>query len=353
MNSQSLAAELRLLNRVVPSKPAIAILSHALLSSDDGGISFYATDMEVALSGPCAGAVLEPGETAVPVEKLLQMVEQFPDDDVELESEGKHLHVSCGGFSSKLNALPVEDFPSPPEVDGDSTEIDAAALRNLIAKTRHALNASGSKHVLKGALLTFVGEAAAMVATDGRRLALATAARTGADVDLVIPAKALDVLSGGAEQGPITITLGSRHLFFASGGRLLTSRKLEGKFPAYESFLPRDNDATIQLDNARTTAALKRVILTAVETSAIALLIKDNTMLMTSASAGIGSAKEGVVVAYEGPPLKVHINGPYMLDFLQAAEGQTITLTLKTVGGQSALLTDGDHLGVISLMRTK
>lgn len=354
VNSQNLAAELRLLNKVVPTKPAIAILSHALLvAGDDGEISFHATDMEVALTGPCAGKVEEPGSTAVPVEKLLQMVEQFPDDSVTLEASGQHLHVECGDFSSKLNALPVEDFPTLPSFDGTSTTIDAGTLRSLIAKTRHALNASGTKHVLKGSLLTFVGETVAMVTTDGRRLALATAARQGEDLDVVVPAKALDVLSGGSDEGEMTLTSGPRHLFFASGGRLLTSRKLEGKFPAYQSFVPTDNDAIVYLDRNRTAAALKRVTLTAVETSAVYLQIQDNRMTLSSASAGIGSAKEGVNVSYEGPPLKAYINGTFMLDFLAAANGQQVTLALKSDGGPSAIMNDGDHLGVISLMRTK
>ena len=349
VNSQILAAELRLLNRVVPTKPAVAILSHALLRADEDGVSFYATDLEVALSGSCAGRVDAPGQAAVPVAKLLQMVEQFADGDVELTSGGNQLGVRCGAFSSKLQALPVDDFPMQPEVAGQVVEIDAASLRQLIGKTRHAINASGTKHVLKGALLTFVGDAVAMVATDGQRLSLATAGRKGEDLDVVVPAKALDALAAGAEEGTVTLTVGDRHLFFALGGRQLTSRKLEGRFPAYDRIIPRDNDQLIDVDRAAWIAALRRVVLTAEETSAVYLALTPGWMRMTSASVGIGSSGEDVEVRYDGE-LKACVNGPYLLDFLNAAAGASVTMALKDADGH-VLLTDGDHLGVVALMR--
>ncbi len=353
INSQVLAAELRLLNRVVPTKPAIAILSHALLSAGLEGIAFHATDMEVALTGPCQGIVEEAGQTAVPVAKLLQMVEQFAEGDVTLHGTGQSLAVRCGAFSSKLQAMPVDDFPMQPEVKGAAVQLDAAGLRTLIAKTRHAINAAGAKHALKGALLTFVGGNVAMVATDGQRLALATTTRQGEDLDVVVPVKALDVLAGGAEEGALELTVGDRHLFFASGGRLLTSRRLEGKFPSYERIIPSEevNRLKVQADKHALSAALRRVILTAEETEAVFMHFASGSVTLASASVGIGSANEGVAVLYEGEAFKACVNGAYLLDFLNAASGSQVTLALAGPMG-SLLATDGDHLGVIALMRT-
>ena len=351
INSQELAAELRLLNKVVPTKPTIAILSHALLTATDA-ISLYATDLGMALTSPCPGRVDEPGQAAVPVAKLLSMVEQFADSDVLLTSDGRQIGVSCGAFRGKLQALPTEDFPTQPEVDGTEVTLDASALRSLIAKTRHAMNASGNTRVLKGALLTFVGDVVALVATDGQRLSLATASRAGADLDVVVPAQTLDVLASGRDEGDLTLTVGARHLFFALGGRLLTSRRLEGKFPAYDRIIPRDNALTVEADRHALTAALRRVVLTAEETEAVYLSLAPGLLNMSSASVGIGSANEEVAVGYDGPALKACVNGRFLLDFLNAAQGATVTLALKDEKG-SLLLTDGDHLGVIAMMRQK
>lgn len=351
INSQELAAELRLLNKVVPTKPTLAILSHALIQAEEQGIVLHATDLEMALTSPCPGRVDMPGHAAVPVAKLLAMVEQFADADVLLTSDGKQVGVSCESFRGRLQAMPTEDFPTKPTVEGTTVSIEASALRGLIAKTRHALNASGAKHMLKGALLTFVGDAVAMVTTDGQRLSLATTPRSGVDLDIIIPAKTLDVLAGSAEGG-MEVTVGARHLFFALKGRLLTSRMLEGKFPAYDRIIPRDNTITIQAERTTLAAALRRVVLTAEETQAVYLNLIPGWMRMSSASVGIGSASEDVAIGYEGPELKVCVNGAYLLDFLNAASGASVTLALKDERG-SLLMTDGDHLGIVALMRAK
>lgn len=351
VNSQNLAAELRQLNKIVPSKPAIAILSHTLVTAAEG-ITFHATDMEVAMTSPCVGHVDEPGSAAIPVGKLLQMVEQFPDADVNIAVDDKHVTIKCEAFASRLQTLPVEDFPTQPVVEGVTSSIAAPTLRDLIAKTRHAINATGTKHLLKGALLTFVGETVAMVTTDGKRLALATASRAGIDMDVVIPVKALDVLAGGTYEGDIELMIGNRHLFFSYKDCLLTSRKLEGTFPAYNGIIPRDNTNVVQVDRHDLCATMRRVVLTAEETSAVCITLSEGLMSLSSASIGIGSATEDLAVGYAGPPLKVYINGPYLLDFLNAASGQSLTIAFKD-GKGSALLTDGNHLGVVSLMRSR
>ena len=349
VNSQDLAAELRRLNKIVPTKASIPILSHALMTADEGGITFYATDLELSLSGACRGRVEESGIVAFPVAKLLAMVEQFPDSDVILTANDVVFAVRCGKFSSRLQAMPTEDFPTPPEINGTTVLIDAADLRNLIDKTRHAI--SDTKHILKGALLSFVDASVAMVATDGQRLALATAARAGIDVDVIIPTKTLDVLASGSDSCDIEVTVGDRHLFFAFNGRLLTSRKLEGRFPSYDRIIPRSNEKKITIDRNAWVASLRRVLLTAEETEAVFIAFEADQMTMSSKSAGIGASTETLDVGYEGAAMQICAKGTYLLDFLAAATSPAMTLALGDTNGH-ALLESGDHLGVIALMKT-
>lgn len=351
LNSQHLAAELRLLAKIVPAKPAVAILSHALLTASDGELQFYATDLEVALGTRCAASVDLPGETTLPVAKLLQIAEQLPDDDVSIEVEKAQATIRCGAFTSRLRALPVDDFPEPPQPEGQGTVLDAAALRLLIDRTRHATSAAATKYVLKGSLLACAGGVAAMVATEGKRLALATVSIAGPDLSLVIPAKALDVIAGGVEQGDVQVTVGDRHLFFAYDRRLLTSRKLDGEFPAYRRIIPTENNLKVSVNRSMLAAALRRVVLAAEENGAVYFDVAPGQLEITAASVGVGSANETVPVNYDGQPLKVCINGNYVLDFLNAASEETVTLALKDAKA-AALLTAGvDHVGVIMLMR--
>lgn len=350
VNSQALATELRLINKIVPTKPAIAILSHALLRVDDK-LNLYATDLEVGLSTDCVARVQVPGTTVLPVAKFLAIVEQFPDADVELTLDKHQVIVRCGAFTSRLSVPSTKDFPEPPVVEGTSSVLDAAALGVLMARTRYAVTANGSKFVLKGALLTLSGSVAAMVATDSKRLAIATMSRTGVDQRVIVPAKTLDVLAGHVGSGDVEVTVGPRHLFFSVGGRLLTSRTIDGVYPKYERIIPRDNDKSILIDRSLLASALRRVVLAADANGAVLFSVTPGNVELSSSSAEVGSANEAVRVEYDGPPLKVIANGGYVLDFLAAASGQIVTMALKDANSP-ALLTDGDsHVAVIMLMR--
>lgn len=350
VNSQVLATELRLLNKIVPTKPAIAILSHALFRAEDV-LKLYATDLEVALGTECSARIEQPGRVALPVAKFLSLVEQFPNADVRIEAAKAQVLVTCGAFKSKLQAMPVADFPEPPQVEGTATSIDAAALRQLIDRVRYAVSPTSSRFVLQGALLTLAGPVAAMAATDGKRLSLATAGRTGPDQRVIVPMKTLDILAGQSESGDVQLTVGERHLFFSVGGRLLTSRTIDGQFPAYERIIPRDNDKSFAVDVQQLAAALRRIVLVAEGNCATYLAIGRDALELSTQSAEVGSAQEVVRAAYDGPPLRFCVNGGYVLDFLNAAQGQTVTMSVKDANG-SMLLTDGDsYVGVVMLMR--
>jgi DNA polymerase-3 subunit beta len=224
-------------------------------------------------------------------------------------------------------------------------------FRAMIAKTRYAVAAGGSFTVLKGALLTLAGPVAAMAATDSKRLALATMQREGADHRVIVPAKALDMLAQGAEDGDVEMIVDPRHLFFKVGGRNLISRTIDGDFPKYERIIPREQKKHATIDKLAFAAALRRVELIAEDTQAVYFAIEPGNLTLSAQSAAVGSAVEGLRVLYEGEPLKVCMNGRYVLDFLEAAQGASIVMSLDD-DRKPALFADGtDHVAVVMLIR--
>lgn len=351
VNSQRLATELRLLNKVVPSKPAIAILSHALLSADDHGFNLYATDMEIALSTDCQATITMPGQTALPVARLLSLVEQFPDDDVSIAADGAKVLVSCGAFKSRLQALPTRDFPRPAQLDGETSSLDGPAFRRMIDRTRYAINATAQKFIMQGALLQLSGGVAAMVATDGKRLAMATSGRTGPDARVVVPIKTLDMLAS-SDANDVKMFIGTKHLFFELGGRLLTTRTMTGEFPKYERIIPRDNGNIATITKGALTSALRRIVLVAEDNRAVYFSFSAGKLELTAQSAEVGAAVEALAVEYDGTSLKVCVNGSFVLDFLGAAQGGTVEFKLRDANSAMLMLDGDDHVGVVMLMKS-
>lgn len=351
VNSQLLAQELRLLAKIAPEKPAIAILSNILLQAGDE-LHLTATNLEVGLHTECQASVSVPGAITLPAKKMLDLLEQLPNADVKIMLDRSHVFITCGAFKSRLQTMPADDFPTLPTVDGQVTPLPAVALRTLIDRTRYAIAEKSNKYTLDGSLLSLVDGVMAMVATDGKRLSLATATRpSGPASSLIIPSKTLDILLAFLTDDDVEFSQTDRHLFFQVGHRVLFSRMLDGKFPGYEAIIPRENTNVAVVERAPLMAALKRVLLMSEENQAVNFRFSQGSLSLTTSSAIIGEADESVFANYNHSDLKVCVNGTFILDFLTAAIGQTVTISMKDATS-AMLLADGDSfINVAMVMR--
>lgn len=349
VNSQILAQELRAVNRVTPAKPAIPILTHVLIRAADQKAIFWSTDLEVGLSTECASTVTVPGAVALPAKRLLDMVEQFTNADVHIVQDTTSIQIQCGGYKSRLQAMPTADFPVEPVVEGAVSVFSADALHAVIGQTKYAISDKSTKYVLDGALLSLTPTGAYMVTTDGKRLAVATMAYAGVKWEGVLPSKTLDALTSFGE-GDIEFSCGPRHTFFRCADQRLTSRMLDGKFPAWNSMVPKSMPYKMVLARDVFTAALRRVGIVSDQGAAVTFTLSATELVMTSQSAEIGDAAETVPTRYDGPSMTCTINNTYVLDFLNAAKGDEIVVAIRDAVSP-LLVSDGNtFLNVILLM---
>lgn len=351
VNSQLLAQELRLLAKIAPEKPAIAILSNVLLQAGDE-LHLTATNLEVGLHTECPASVALQGAVTLPAKKMLDLLEQLPNADVKIMLDRHHVFITCGAFKSRIQTMPADDFPVLPTVDGQVTTLPAIALRSLITRTQYAIAEKSSKYTLDGSLLSLIDGVMAMVTTDGKRLSLSTSPRPpGPTGSLVIPSKTLEILLAYLSDDNVEFSQTDRHLFFQVGQRVLFSQMLDGKFPAYEAIIPRDNTNVAVVERSTLMAALKRVLLMSEDNKAVFFAFTQGACSLSSSSATLGEADEAVSLKYTGNDLRVCVNGEFVLDFLSAAIGQTVTIAMKDQTS-AMLLTDGnDFMNVVMVMR--
>lgn len=353
INSQAFAQELRLVNKIVAAKPVLPILTNVLLRAEEQELKFYATDLNVGLETTCSATVLEAGVVTLPAKKLLDLVEQLPDSDVKITARGSQVTLTSGTFASRLQAMSAGDFPSPPAVQGETVALNAAMFCAMIAKVKHAISTKPTKQIIDGVLFILTETTTALVATDGRRLALTTMARAeGNAVKTIIPSKTLDVLATEFTSGSIVFSQSDHHLFFVNNERVLVSRMLEGKFPQYERIIPKTHDKKATITRSSLMATLKRVGLMADQNQAVFCSFAPQSLVLTASSNEVGDAHEQLAISYDGPQLKVCVNYTYLLDFLQAASNPSMTVEFKDATSP-LLLTDGhDYINVLMLLRS-
>jgi len=353
VNTQILAQELKLLEKIAASKPTIAVLGNVLLRADDL-LYLYATDAEIGLSTSVSAFIAAKGSTTLPAKKFLAIVDQMPDADVRITLEGTVVHLQCGSFKSRLQSLPPQDFPAMPAMEGTMIEVPAPMFQSLIDKVRYAISEKGERPELSGALLTVQEGNLSMVATDGKRLAVAriVGGFNGDVISALIPSKTLDIINGLTTDKNITFSRGERLLFFQMGPRLMFSRQVDGRYPAYERIIPKEHDKTVTVSRQTLASALRRVGLVADETQhAMDLHFTNGSVAIRSSSAQVGDADETVSTAYEGEDISVMLNWKMLLQFLEAAVGKSVNIQMKTPQ-HALLLTDGENfLNVLSVIR--
>lgn len=340
-----LLRELQLFQGIVERKNTIPILANILVEAEDDGntVAFTATDLEVGLRSRCPATAVKGGALTLPAKKLFEIIRALPDTKVRLsESSGGAVHLEADRFNSRIQALPRDDFPALPEPPGKkAATLPGGALSEMVSKTQFAITGEDTRFFLNGALLILTSKTMDLVATDGHRLALASAPREADDDDRVIlPRKTLWELARllGDDPGDVTYERGDNHLFFDVGGRQLVSRMIDAQFPAYERVIPEGNDKKIEFERDRLTSAIRRVALLSSERSqAIKIQIDAGKVEITSSSPEVGEASEVIPVEYEDQATAISFNASYVLDFLSAVGTDSIALDFKDDVSQAVL----------------
>ena len=340
-----LLKELSLLQGIVERKNTIPILANVLLEATKDSVSLLATDLDVGLRSRCEASVSKPGSMTLPAKKLFEIVGALPDTEIRISEDkgGKSVTVAADRFESRMQTLPVSEFPTPPSDAGAAEAVlPGAALKRMISHTRFAITSEDTRYFLNGAQLVLRPDSMSMVATDGHRLAFISVHESpGKNVktEVLLPRKTLNevarLIDGGSA---IEFSQGENHLFFKADGRLLISRKIDANFPAYERVIPKTNDKRVEFDRDRLAAAVRRVRLLSNERSkAVKFIIGKDQVEITSNTPDLGEAREVLPVDYSGGAAQICFNADYVDNFLGVVETESIQLEFKDEVSQAVV----------------
>ena len=349
VRKKDLLPELHLFQGIIERKNTIPILANIFIQTiKDGSIKLLATDLEVGLRSRCAGKVVKEGSLTIPAKKLYEIVRALPETDIQIKEGPKgSVKIKADRFSSSMQTLPREDFPTLPETAEGATSVllPRAGLREMVNKTQFAITGEDTRYFLNGALFVLQSGKMSLVATDGHRLAFVSTIRKEEkndklDLQAILPKKTLweltKLLTDG--EGDVRYTVGENHLFFDVDGRQLISRVIDAQFPAYERVIPKTNDKNLDFDRDRLTSAMKRVVLLSSERSrAVRFHISKDKLDIASSSPELGEATETLGVEYAGEDVEICFNAQYVLDFLGVVDSDSVQLTLKDETSQAVM----------------
>jgi DNA polymerase III subunit beta len=259
----------------------------------------------------------------------------LPDSDLVLKAQDNGwVSLTCGRSRSRIATISVESFPELPKSPREGASFSTGVLARLIEKAAVAVSSESVNTTLAGALLKIDNSMLSMIATDGHRLALATApvAMPALDkpVSVLIPRKTMTAFlrfSEGRNDQTLRCALTDNHIFFIWQERLLFSRKLSGAFPSYERVLPKSHAACVSLNRSDLRSALERVAqFTESKTRCVVVEVSPNQVCVRAQDGAVGESEESLATSYAGEPARIGFNAAYLADFLSRAEHQNVRL---------------------------
>jgi len=354
-------------------KPQLACIKLAAKKSGKGGagsISLAATDGEISLvlSRPDV-EVQDEGEALVPADKLRQIVGAMDDQPtLTIKTQGDVCEIEAPGAHFKVYGYPPGDYPPTPEFPTQGAarvSIDADLLEQLIQRTIFSTARDNSRYAINGVLLKRTGKKLEMVATDGRRLALARGtcdSAGGGDeaISCIVPTKALGMvlrLVGGANKVRIAVTNNQIVFAFdeadaAGPGTILVSNLLEGTFPPYDEVIPKDQDKKATFDVGTLSGAVRRAaLLTNEESRGVRMTFsggKGQRLRVASRAPEMGEAEIDVEMAgYEGTDIEIAFNPAFITDALKVVTGEQVIFELKAPNKPGLIKSGSDFLYVV------
>jgi len=343
---------------VVSSKATLPILSNVLIKAHSKGLSLRTTDLDVSISVEIPAEVEVQGSTTLPARKLATIIRELPGADVLVEvSEKNEATIKSGPSNFVILGLTEAEFPPIGEkLDGKQFKISQAVLKDALKKTSYAISTDETRYVLNGIFASFKDSKVTLVATDGRRLAMIENEidfEDGAEVDVIIPAKAVSELSRLlGTNGEIKLTISEGNISFELQDCVLTSKLIDGNYPNYRQVIPQDKSERISLSRDALLETVRRVsILSSDKSNSIKLLFSDNKIEVSSNSPDVGSAKETIDVVYSGKEFAIAFNPDYMMSPLKNLDVDTVYLDLIDEMSPGVIRIDGAFLYVLMPMR--
>jgi DNA polymerase-3 subunit beta len=347
---------LQRIQSVVERKTTTPILANFLLEARNdtpaSALTYVATDLELTCKGTMAGEVIRGGVITLPARQTFDIVRELPGGTMIDLRVGEHhwVEVTAARSFFRIPALPGEDFPPFPPFEGaEPVVLPAPMLREMIVKTAFCTSQDETRFALRGALVVLKDGQMSMVATDGHRLASIQRPCKDAEAlakQVIVPRKALEEIRKNLDDGEddqVTISLLDQHLLMRRGNLWLSTRLIDGQFPAYERVIPKGHPRCITLRRDAFLSSLRRVSLFSAEKSrAVRLRLAPGTLTVLCESPEMGEARDEVEAEYEGESVTVGFNARYLMDVLNVVDDEQVILEVKDAVSSSLMRPAGD-----------
>lgn len=335
VTQENLSRALSTVSRVASTRSSLPVLANVLLKTTDNRLTIAATNLDIAITENIGAKISQQGALTVPARLMQDFVASLPGGTLELEVTDNKLHLKAERYSSTINGVSADEFPSMPILEkSKELEISAGDLKQALSQVLFAASNDEARPVLTGVYI-HSEEAKKLVfaATDSYRLAEKIVKSSNSDVSLLIPAQSLqEVLRAIKDDtNSVLVSYDDQQARFTIEDVDIVTRLIEGSYPDYKKLLPSSFETTALLTKQSLTEITKVSSLFAREAAGSVTLTIDaaeKQVSIDSIASQVGENTARAEAEVSGDA-KITLNSRYILDALSAFSGEKVQINVN------------------------
>lgn len=325
---------------VCPTRSPRPILSDIRVEAENGQVRMAATDGDISVRLHLEDdGITGDGVAALPAATLLSAIRSMASETISLSESDSSFELTGERAYFKLNGDDPELFPSIPTIEGgQGVEVPLGAFVSLCQRTTFAAAKEMGRYAFNGVLLELGTDEITLVATDGRRLALARmACATGLTEarSAVVPIKGLNQLqrlAGDDDEAVLRIDLRESMVAFVLPKGEIQAQLVQGEFPDFRAVVPAEeavaNVLSVSRDDLAT--AIQRALVTAGDDGPkVDLAIAEGLLTVVSSKEGLGESRSEIEVEYSGEPVQIRFNPLFIGEYLKHVGTERLSFCFK------------------------
>ena len=338
VSSTQLLKQLQHIAGVINANTVLPILEDFLFEIDKGKLSVVATDLETVMRIQMDVEAKETGKVCIPAKILMDSLKNIPDQPLSFNIDKNFaIEITSDNGKYKVMGENPDNFPKEPAAD-DTTNftMTSAALVTAINKTLFAVSNDDLRPAMTGVFFELNKDYIQFVATDAHRLVRykRTDVSCPKNDSFIVPKKPLNLLKAALplNEDEITISYISNHLFVKHGTTQMSCRLIDARFPDYKVVIPADNPYKMTVPKSDFQSALRRVsIFSNKSTNQVALQISGSELGLQAQDVDFSfEGNERMKCQYDGDDLTIAFNARFLIEMLNAADGNEVRVELST-----------------------
>ena len=323
--------------KLLPQRTTLPILSGVLIEAADDGLVLSSFDYEVSARTEIAAKVEEPGRVLVSGRLLANIASRLPNAPVTFSTDEGRITVACGAGQFTLLSMPVDEYPTLPQVSDQAGFLQAEDFAAAISQVAVAASRDDVTPVITGVQLEVSQNSLSLVATDRYRVAVREiawdAGNSGVEAaTALVPSRTLiEIGKTFGHSGTVSVAITSsddRELIaFQADKKTVTSLLIKGNFPPVKRLFPEVVDNYAVINTAELIEAVRRVSLVLEREAALRFTFSIEGVTLEAIGSEQAQASESIDAFLTGTDTVVSLKPQFLLDGLSSVHSEFVRIS--------------------------